>query len=282
MSNIGKAYSIRASDFAVGTVTEFAVTEWTTMLLPYLGNEGDWLLCPEGGAFMPSAAVADMYEFKTVGGQTWYTPMTEGQFVLKFSVTQYNDAKAKGYLTEAADNLRQKFDCTYRPDGNPNVYWLCFEDHGGDWDFKDVMVKVTQRQNGSVSLWFTAGTTGHTNSVVSRKDGSELVHIPSSCPGDERVVPGQGRETSYGMNELGPEPGGGGGKVLLMDYWRYIARSTDIWTDPEVDPEPDGLPNFARHQGYVNVLMTDGSVNLYLPADLDPVLPSIAREYWNP
>jgi hypothetical protein len=157
LSSLGKAYAIRTGDEAMGTVVPFSITEWTTMLSPYLSGQGDWLICPEGGEFMPSAAVAEMYEFKTIGGQTWYTPMTESEFVLKLSQTQYNAAKAAGYLSEAGDNMRSHFDCTYRADSNPNVYWLCLEDHGGDWDFKDVMVKVTQQADGSVRLVFTAG-----------------------------------------------------------------------------------------------------------------------------
>ena len=281
LSSLGKAYAIRTGDEAMGTVVPFSITEWTTMLSPYLSGQGDWLICPEGGEFMPSAAVAEMYEFKTIGGQTWYTPMTESEFVLKLSQTQYNAATAAGYLSEAGDNMRSHFDCTYRADSNPNVYWLCLEDHGGDWDFKDVMVKVTQQADGSVRLVFTAGTTGHTNSVVSRKDGSQLAAIPSMCAGEERVVPGQGRETSYGLNEGGAQPNASG-RILLMDYCRYVARSTDLWTDDEADANHDGMPDFARHQGLVNILFSDQSVAAYDPLTLDPSRPSVARQFWDP
>ncbi len=297
LSVIGKAFATYTGDEAMGVAAPFNVIGWTTLLMPYLNNDGEWLLCPSGGdqmgtgtgseqpgegSFMPSLPVGDLYEFKTVGGQTWYTPFTVGTYVLKLSDTQYAAAKAAGYLSEAGDNMRDHFDCNYHADSNPGTYWLCLEDHGGDWDFKDVMVKVTKRNDGTVRLWFIAGTTGHQNSVVNRDDGSTLVSIPSMCPGEERIVPAPGEETSYAMNNEGPKPNVGGGKILVLDYCRYIARSTDLWTDVEADVNHDGIPDFARHQGLINVLFVGQSVSACDPATLDPSRPSVAREFWDP
>lgn len=289
LSQIGKAYATRASDEAMGVAPEFDLTAWTTILLPYLGGEGDWLICPEGGAFIPNASIAELYQFRTgTGSQAWYTEMTEGQFVIKLSETQYRDAKAQGFLgpdDASKSNMRSKFDCTYHPDGRPDAYWLCLEDWqsgGGDFDFNDVTVKVTQDSNGKVRLHFAPAYTAAWTTVISKKDDSTVVDIPAWAPAQDAVVPGlAGKETSYGMNEEGPRSNAGS-KVLLMDYCAAIARSTDLWASEWADADGDGLPDFARHQGRVNVLMTDSSVNPYLPVDLDPVRPSIAREYWSP
>jgi prepilin-type processing-associated H-X9-DG protein len=68
--------------------------------------------------------------------------------------------------------------------------------------------------------------------------------------------------------------------VALLDYNKYLFHATDVWSDPTMDPNGDGVPIFARHWGQINVLMTDGSVQLMLPEELDPARPDIFSKYW--
>jgi len=289
LSQIGKAYATRASDEAMGAAAEFDLLAWTTILLPYLSGEGDWLICPEGGAFVPNSSIAELYQFRTGSGTSgWYTEMAEGQYVIKLSETQYQAAKAQGFLgpdDASKSNMRTKFDCTYHPDDHPDVYWLCLEDWqsgGGDFDFNDVTVKVTQDSKGMVHLRFAPAYTAASTAVIAKKDGSTVVDIPAWAPAQDAVVQGlAGKETSYGMNEGGALPNAGA-KILLMDYCAAIARSTDLWASEWADGDGDGLPDFARHQGLVNVLFTDQSVTAYDPLTLDPSRPSVARQFWDP
>ena len=74
----------------------------------------------------------------------------------------------------------------------------------------------------------------------------------------------------------------GAGKIALMDYHRYLAHRTDVWTDPEIDPNRDGVPRFARHWGQVNVLLTDGAVMAMDPEEINPSRPAAQLRFWSP
>ena len=67
----------------------------------------------------------------------------------------------------------------------------------------------------------------------------------------------------------------------MLDYERSIARASDQWSHPRMDPDGDGLPVFARHRGRLNALFGDQSVRKMRPADIDPVTPSVADYYWD-
>jgi prepilin-type processing-associated H-X9-DG protein len=67
-----------------------------------------------------------------------------------------------------------------------------------------------------------------------------------------------------------------------MDYYKYISHYSDNWSAPALDPNRDGIPNFARHRGRINVLLTDGSVQFMDPAELDPLSPKAYDQYWAP
>jgi len=301
LSAIGKAYNLYRNDEVLGTKEEFDTQNWPIAILPYLSNEADILLCPEGDSFLPSASLQAQYELKTYWcgdnyKTMWYTPIVEGTFILKLSNTQYLDARSKGYLTRGgavdAHNLRTKFDCTYHPDGDP-TYWLCIEDGGNfspDFDFCDVMIKVDEQEDGSVKLTIASAIwTANKNSLVLKKDGSMVLEFPTGgFTGLTITLKAHGSATSYAMNEAVVDPSAGSGKILALDYYQYLVNpmdndSTDVdWTDPDVDPEGDDVPNFARHQGCVNILFTDNSVSAHEPKEIDPAEPTIERQFWDP
>jgi len=93
-------------------------------------------------------------------------PLEEGPYVLKLSQTQYDDLRAMGQLHEGVDVDPRP---SYEPDDDPNTYWLCLEDcqapstyyqPWADWDFEDVLVKVTESAN-SVDMEVQAGNGGY-------------------------------------------------------------------------------------------------------------------------
>jgi prepilin-type processing-associated H-X9-DG protein len=106
---------------------------------------------------------------------------------------------------------------------------------------------------------------------------------------------GGGGDTNYGMNtNAGTARDLNGnyisttgatdpnGKILAMDYDRYIIRGDDLWSDTDFHPNPiSGVPGFARHLGMVNVLFTDGAVSLHDPAELDPKDNTIRLKYYD-
>jgi prepilin-type processing-associated H-X9-DG protein len=88
--------------------------------------------------------------------------------------------------------------------------------------------------------------------------------------------------SNYAMNADNKYLNYRAGAVALMDYYRYIFHYTDDWGTPVLDPNHDGTPNFARHRGRINVLLTDGSVQFMDPAELNPVNLDAYLRYWAP
>jgi prepilin-type N-terminal cleavage/methylation domain-containing protein/prepilin-type processing-associated H-X9-DG protein len=92
---------------------------------------------------------------------------------------------------------------------------------------------------------------------------------------------------TYGMNSLADKVEGLASHVILvMDYKKTVARGPttpypDIWTNLGWQT-PEGLPVFARHEKRINVLFSDGSVELVSPSDIDPGGLSGVRRLWDP
>jgi len=123
-----------------------------------------------------------MFAFKTVASSTSYiTAFREGPYVVKLSDSQFQQARALGLLSDsAAANNFPREQWPYIADLN-GVYWLCYEDYGGDWDYKDVMVRVTPTGDGTTRLDFMAGGAGHRNSIID-DNGYEILRVPSMTP----------------------------------------------------------------------------------------------------
>ena len=148
----------------------------------------------DGRIFLTQAeapSLAETYRFKTIAGSsTYYEPLDKGPMVVKLSDAQYQLAKADGWLSNAssADNFpREQYEDGSEDTANP--YWLCYEDYGGDFDHKDVNIKVTRMANGTILLQVNSGFTAHGNFIVDA-DGDVLLAIPSNSIGLELVVPG--------------------------------------------------------------------------------------------
>jgi len=349
LHRLWQAVSMRTADeTAQASKRTLRASVWPSQVLPYLESGAQFMICPQGGeslsaggasassandAFGDGAAggdtssgggsgdgwpqsyaqLSDLADGKTVSGSnTWITPLEEGRWCLKLSDEQYNAALAANLLNDSlnADFIRDKFDVVYRPGANRHAYWLCIEDHGADEDYKDYMIHVTEQKDGSFSLDICAGATGHTNSLISKPEGQELVKIPSHATGlhltlkpaddpsstmtgggaDALYAPNQADDpvsdsvvtTSYAMNVYYPRMTGKGSKILLMDYTKYLAYVNDDWGDEKMDPDQTGVPLFARHGGRMNVLYADGSVVAEDPKDINPAVPAHEMALWDP
>jgi prepilin-type N-terminal cleavage/methylation domain-containing protein/prepilin-type processing-associated H-X9-DG protein len=282
----------------------------------------DWGTGPDDGgaggsdsykAYPPLAELAELQ----LNSNT-YEPLDVGPWTLKFSEEQALALQAQGWLgpDNSNKNIRDHVDTTYHQGANPNVYYLCFEDgrpSGGDLDFQDTVIRVLDKQNGSYELTIS-GDTGNRPKLVSKPDRQVLSNLSTSS---NRY---QGLMVSVGMAEEDSSPAAAGkfntanyydpdtmssasgailssnyamnadakyltyrpGKVMLMDYYKYISHSTDDWSARSLDPNRDGTPNFARHRGRINVLLADGSVQFMEPAELDPLSPEVYGRYWAP
>ncbi|MFO8011972.1 MAG: type II secretion system protein [Phycisphaerae bacterium] len=330
-------------------------TQWG--VLPYVDFEQDILLCPAQGSSetrvndeefnqrwdlgqladwdgiddgaeevlkddpYESVDIAELVAVKVVCGKgTYYIPFEEGQYCVKLSPSQYQRAKSQGLLgnADASNHFRDKWDEGYSPEGSGEDVWYCFEDYGGDWDFKDVMVKVHDNGDGTFNMSLNSGHTGHTNSIVDVPDHRHLASVPANTNaamlnvgeveeekeqavgGFESVANPYGGTkiggeatltfmTNYGLNAqsaitkknsryLADEPG----RILLMDYYKPLALASDLWSGTDLDPNQDGVPIFARHNHRVNVLFTDGAVKTLHPDEINPAVPALQLQYWGP
>ncbi len=103
----------------------------------------------------------------------------------------------------------------------------------------------------------------------------------------EGGVAGRGTRGSYGMNSFAHRRESIPGRVILcLDYKKTVARGpTDRlpdWWHEEGWQTEEGLPVFARHFGKINVLFTDGSVELMDPWVIDPSGPAGVEKWWDP
>jgi prepilin-type N-terminal cleavage/methylation domain-containing protein/prepilin-type processing-associated H-X9-DG protein len=349
LHRLWQAVSMRAADEAAHPNKRvLRATAWPAQVLPYLESGSQFMVCPAGGESMSEdgasggqstsftdgaassgtsggtgsgndwanyAQLSDLADFMTVAGSgTYIVPLEEGRWCLKLSDPQYDAARSQGLLNndDSANNIRDKFNTAYQPGSNPHSYWLCLEDHGGDEDYKDVMMHVIENRDGSFSLDVSAGSTGHKNSIVNKPEGAELTSVPSNASGlhltvkssdsPDAVGSGGGVEVapqyssiqaddpvqggvvsnSYAMNAYYPQMTRKAGKILLVDYIKYLVYVNDDWAGEKMDPEQTGSPLFARHGGRMNVLYGDGSVAAENPQDIDPVTPKNEWVLWRP
>ena len=298
LSHIYQAFRLRAADEAMGAASAYPVAAWNGVLMPYLEGDISQFFCPETEAVegTPTRLITELVELSGNSG-AYTTQLEPGPYMLKLSVTQYDTASGMGLLgnDNAANNINTnhpEFN-TYVPDGQPNIYWLCMEDHGGDWDFKDVMTRVTDNRDGNVKVECISGYTGHTNSLMDKLTGSVLFNTGSNqwsfSPTRTVILETGGAESSYGMNEYARGVGSAGGKILVLDYLRLEAKTTDLWTDLFFDPAQSDVPLFARHFEMANILFSDGSVQPKRvdtlnppPDDINPFTPTVARKWWEP
>ena len=277
--------------------TDMQAMFWQENVSKYLGDSKEGLICPEyahilsmrgedGNQEAPKPIpLKELVAFKVVkGGGTYYEDMGKGPMVAKLSDANFHRAQADNRLNNSsfANNFpRGSYEDGAEERSNP--YWLCLEDHGGDWDYKDVMVKVSYTGNGYL-LEAESGGTGHTNSIVTKPDHTELQRTGSNqARGTLQPIPvaTTGIIASYGMNIAVPDTLDTPGSILVMDYHWLLASPDDHWSDYP-DPENSSIPIFARHRERLNVLFVDGSVRMMDPHDIDPNNVYVERTYWLP
>jgi len=265
---------------------------WQATLKPYVEGKDDIFVCTEfaeDAQEVTEIALTNLVFFRTRKNANtyWDIELTENPYVVKLSDPQYQEARDLGWFCNNDSgppdpcghganhfhNVRDQWPYAPTPDG---VYWLCIEDHGGDWDFKDIMVKITDNHDGTIKLEMTAGNVGHHNTLRSKNDDFGAVHIAKNTTVPlEVLVPTGECTTSYGMHAGAEKIRYDGTKVLVMDYHWTVARPTDVWDYSA------GVPSFARHMGKMNVLFGGGEVILMRPEEVDPADPIIRDSRWH-
>jgi prepilin-type N-terminal cleavage/methylation domain-containing protein/prepilin-type processing-associated H-X9-DG protein len=349
LHRLWQAVSLRTADEVLqARKRPLRSSAWPSQVLPYLESGAQFMLCPAGGESLSAsgasadsqdttlgggaaggdvsggggddwpqsyAQISDLADFRTIKPTTvYYVPLQEGRYCLKLSDEQFSALVADNFFNDTAnaDYINTKRDVVYKPGADRHVYWLCIEGVGGDDDFKEAMIHVTEQKDGSFSLDIRCGAHGSTNSLVSKPEGVQLIALPANSSGlhltlkptdesDSAGTSGGGSSpspygknqeddpiantvvsTSYAMNVYYPQMVRKGAKILLMDYSKYLAYVNDYWNDENMDPQQTGIPIFARHSGRMNVLYADGSVVAEDPKDIDPAVPAHEMALWIP
>ena len=291
LSHIYQAFRLRTADEAMGVGKAFRVEEWDGVLMSYLENDTSQFRCMEvaEGETNTGIPIEDAVGIRVYGSVVDNIMLlVPGPWVAKLSVTQWNDAGIRD---------RKLYDVPpYAPDGKPEYYFIMEDWHDvsrSDYDY-DISIKVTENDDGTTTLVFKQHGTGATYQVIN-PDSLEMIKNDSGTPMTKAQMDGgaQGTvtldtirpgETDYGMNKYARDVGGAGGKILVMDYSRYVAEpdKPDDWTDKVFDPDQNKVPRFARHFGQANILFSDGSVHPERPEDIDPIAPTTAMKWWEP
>lgn len=316
LAHVGQAFAARGGEEGIRGRLPFKVRAWAAILLPYLGDDAEVLLCPEGGTAMESAVwsglgaegTMELLRVRFYGRDGFdYFAELNGPFVARMSDTQHRALRAANYLRHNANLLNYSGYNGYEADGNPDVIWYCIEElqpaseymqRGNPaHDYEDIRMRVTTYDDGSLDLYFELGSGQIDADILAQGRSQPLATIPrghpraprSAGPFDADEIGGVGGSwagvpTSYAMNSAVMELVKAQRKILALDYQnKAVAESDeDSWRDRDWDPDRDGVPLFARHMGQANVLFMDGSVESMRPRRIDPSSPSIARDYWEP
>jgi prepilin-type processing-associated H-X9-DG protein len=224
-----------------------------------------------GGSGGPPPNYADAYiQIDAGGGTLWNVPLVEGPWMIKKNATA-------------------------------NSFELWLEDQGfkggGDKDFKDVAIRITDNGNGTTTVEaipLTKGKPGFKSAIMaSTPEGPKVLMSDmynsngTPKPGTTTTVagtptnpfvdndsqisqftPGSIVPADYGFNDRCDKVFAGRDlRVLATDYlFSVVQTGSDNWGDTKW-ASPDGKSlSFARHRGMCNVLMSDGSVTSERPS----------------
>ena len=287
LRRIGEAVEGRLA--AVGGAEKLDSYGWPNELVKYLGKDGSMILeCPEADGIPEGGGVhKPLNEFAKIAYHSAHTnckEFVESGIMAKASQSQYD---------KNGQNMKNVWRSGegYVDDGSGVIYWG-YEDQGvGGDDYQDVLVKVTQTPDGRSKLECKSETSGKP-CIWDKKNNVALIHYdefnyhygnPPKTWKTKTVFieTGSGVGSNYAMNAhtVGKDLVG---KFLAMDYIWVLARSTDNWGDGSFDTDNDGILDFARHEGRLNVLFPGGEVRSMSPDQVDPSNVQLETGYWLP
>ena len=270
LHQIGLAYEQERSKQGGDVVAKFDAKQWTSTLMSYVESTALYH-CPDD-ADPPVSASVEEYVFRGYdkdGNPGVATPLNPapGTFC---------------WLASAAE--RAAVNC---PLPTSDSYMLCLEDKGEN--VFDASVLVIPQANGSLDCWNmgAAAPFGWSHKLF-KPDGSVL--FDNFKVGDHWIATETSAKVSYGINNRAANFKLGGAKLLMVEYWKDVARVSGasapdlIVTDAmKNSPMWGGWGGSrARHFGKMNVLYADGSVGAVRPEAINPGDVIIHDSLWKP
>lgn len=257
MYQFGVAFANRNSK----KTTPFPASGWNTELGPFLEQQAYTYLCPDETEELKDAE-------PTSFGAIDLTRYPGG--------TIHIDCKPGPHCrVENGEFGSAKFD-------------LRFEFHDtGDWD--DSVLGFEQVGSGAMKVTCVANDRGPNPTPQAQAQGSfgTVFFSPSGAqvlkvdqgqmPGASGEYPLNSGRAHYGMNGRVHRLIRDSRRVLMVEYHKLVADvvgldARDIWFE-QVAP---------RHTGTLNVLYVDGHVESKTPMEINPELPAIQKELWQP
>jgi prepilin-type N-terminal cleavage/methylation domain-containing protein len=260
---------------------------WQTTLGEYIdGVELSTVLtCPEHNFEQPQQQGYQLVDLvlQTYSGSTYLydMPLKEEQWTVKIDASSDAVKRAIPNPDVTAAEIAAL---------GPNQYYFFFEDirpSGGDQDYRDVVLKITEQSTGGVFVEYIEDTAGYVFNLAT-KDGTIIwanmtaggTSVPGGTNGTFEVAFG-----SYGMNSLVNEFSKvDRNRILLLDYGQSVANivsaTPDDWTTWNT---LEGYPSFFRHKNRsVNALFTHGAVIRSTRQEIDPDVPGNIDQKWDP
>jgi prepilin-type N-terminal cleavage/methylation domain-containing protein/prepilin-type processing-associated H-X9-DG protein len=257
LHQIGVAFANRNSKHT----TPFVAGGWPGELSPYLEQQASIYFCPdakhEGTPVSSSMGAIDLTRYP--GG------------TIRIDVQPGPHARAKtGTFGSGTFQMQFEWDGS---GGDWDDSVLQFEPLGGDrW-----RVTCTENDRGP-SPTPDVQAQGSFGTVFFSPAGAPVLTVAQGqMPGASSEFTVGAGQVDYGMNSRSHRLMGDSHRILMVEYKKIVADvvgldARDVWIE-QVAP---------RHTGTLNVLYVDGHVETQNPRSIDPGVPDIQAEQWQP
>jgi prepilin-type N-terminal cleavage/methylation domain-containing protein/prepilin-type processing-associated H-X9-DG protein len=242
---------------------------WTGTLLPYLESQASTFVCPERGTIQqssaPTAANAPVLQLTRYPG---------GQHDISCAP---NPAHCR-VVAGTYGTLPFELDFEFTGAGDE-----------GSADWNDATIRFSDAGNGLVKATLiksdnnvTSGPgTGSFSGILKGPDGRTVFSYGAyDPPGASGMVDWGGNRADYGMNCLSGHFTQDSNKVLVLEYDKVVANV--VAKDPANVTDIYSVLVAPRHQGVLNVLFGDGSVEARTAQAIDPTVATNRLNLWLP
>jgi prepilin-type N-terminal cleavage/methylation domain-containing protein len=290
LHGISTAYSTRKAAERINSYGAMTASSWPGVLLSYLGQSKEAMICPEDDARPTGGSEVDLSAYSIYDKSTkFYMALSEAPLTAKLNQSQYD-------IFNPLEATKNRVPPAYMDDGT-GVWWFCFEDlrtdeagtaGGGDRDFDDIQILCRDLGFGRIELNFKKGGSSHGFAFCDENRQIVPGYDPLTGTSLKYEIAAKVASLSYGMNSRVDKMPPGGKTILAMDYELSVVNTggssptstIDDWTQPPHYKAPS--LTFARHNGRVNVLWSGNEVTLENPSDINPGIEAIKLLYWVP
>jgi prepilin-type N-terminal cleavage/methylation domain-containing protein/prepilin-type processing-associated H-X9-DG protein len=266
LRQIGLAYEQERSKQGGDAVPKFDARQWTSTLMSYVESTALYR-CPDD-MDPPVAGSLEEYVFYIINTGL-SVPINPAQ----------------GTFCWLGGSVEQSYLGVYF--STPDSYLLILEDAGLTTNF-DASVLVIPQANGSLDCTHMGGYQHAYSHQLKDPDGNIL--FENFAKGNHWIVPPTGKPASYGINNRATNFKLGGAKLLMVEYWKPVARvagpsAPDLIVTDAMKSSPmwgGWGGSRARHFGKMNVLYADGSVGAVRPEAINPGDVIIHDSLWKP